>query len=83
MEESVPTKGFRTGFSAKECLKNGVMIVGIWDEIRRENVLKRMSPGLDGLIKVMFFLLGNFKCQGMAEFSVNLNSITWRALIVD
>lgn len=36
---------------------------------------------LDRLIRLMFFFIRHFKCQGIGGFSVNLNSITWQALI--
>lgn len=42
--------------------------------------LKNASVALDHLIRLMFFIR-HLKCQGISGFSVNLNSITWQALI--
>lgn len=43
--------------------------------------VKNASRSLDRLIRLMFFFIRHFKCQGIGGFSVNLNSITWQALI--
>lgn len=40
------------------------------------------SSALNCIIRLMFFIR-HFKCQDIGGFSVNLNSITWQALIAN